>query len=59
MRNESRARFDEQSLKFRVLRAGNECFVHGVDYCLVIGDFVIDVSLVKGARLTCSASAVA
>ncbi len=47
MRHERGAHFDQQSLQFFVLGAGNERLIESIEDCLVIHDFVIDVGLVE------------
>ena len=47
VRHECRPDFDEEGLQIRVLSAGDQGLVDGVDHLLVVGDFVLDVRLVE------------
>ena len=48
MRDECRAHFNQQRFQFVILGIGNERVVERIQYGLVIGHLVIDVSFVKG-----------
>src|SRR6516164_2353188 len=48
VRDKSWPHLDQESFQLGILRTRNECFVHCLQHGLVIGDLVVDISLVEG-----------